>query len=143
MRRQVDALKKRVCGRVLPRQYGLLADERGVATVWAAFACAALIALIGLAFLAAATVQARHEMSAWADGAALAGAAQVRQGEQVACAAAADYLHVHTGEAAPTVQRCMVLTHPDTSMPAVQLVVSRPFGRFTITGRACAGPLPP
>ena len=124
-------------------QAQLLADECGVATVWAACACAAIITLVCLLLVGISAVQARHETAGWADGAALAAAAQVREGEPAACQAAATYLARAGGAQTATVEQCGVFTHPDTQMPAVRVILRRAFGRFTIVGRACAGPLPP
>lgn len=132
----------RPCVRFLSPLVHLLHDESGVATVWAACACAAIITLLGLILVGISAVQARHETTGWADGAALAAAVHVREGEPAACQTAAAYLVRASGEQAATMDQCGVFTHPDTQMPAVRLVIHRSFGRFTIVGRACAGPLP-
>ena len=122
--------------------FHVLSDESGFATVWAACACAAIITLLGLVLVGISAIQARHETPGWADGAALAAAAHVREGEESACQAASDYLATVDGAQVATVDHCGVFTHPDTQMPAVRMVLHRTFGRFTIEGRACAGPLP-
>lgn len=128
------------------RIVSLQTDERGAATVWAAYACVAVITLLGVILLLVTAVQTCHHVSFWADGAALAGAAHVREGENTACAAAATYLAHHDDTS--TLQNCTLITHPDTHMPALKVVVTRPFhtfrplAHFTVEGRACAGPMP-
>ncbi|MQY14946.1 hypothetical protein SRB5_51220 [Streptomyces sp. RB5] len=68
-------------------------DDRGSATVWVVFACAALCAVF-LALLAVAqAVQARHRAGAAADLAALAASDEALLGRAEACATARRVAH--------------------------------------------------
>jgi secretion/DNA translocation related TadE-like protein len=61
------------------------ADDRGVATVWVAWAIAALVAVVGLMLLLGAATVTRHRAAAAADLSALAAAAYGPWGEEFAC----------------------------------------------------------
>jgi secretion/DNA translocation related TadE-like protein len=63
-------------------------DDRGVATVYACLGVVVLLVLVGFAARLGAAVLARQRAEIGADLAALAGAARVLQGPDLACAAA-------------------------------------------------------
>jgi secretion/DNA translocation related TadE-like protein len=65
-----------------------VADDRGVATVWAAGAIAVLVSMAVFGLRLGEAVVVRHQAESAADLAALAGAVQVLAGEQYACAQA-------------------------------------------------------
>ncbi|BAU84295.1 membrane spanning protein [Streptomyces laurentii] len=79
-------------------------DDRGVATVWAAFAACALCVVFGAVLALGQAVTARHRAGAAADLAALAAADRSLWGEPDACAAA---LRVAEAQGA-TLPRCGV-----------------------------------
>jgi secretion/DNA translocation related TadE-like protein len=60
-------------------------NDHGLATVWAAWAIAALVALGGLVLAIGAVASARHRANSAADLSALAAAAYGRWGEEYAC----------------------------------------------------------
>lgn len=64
---------------------GLVMDDRGLATVWTAWAVAALAGLLALSMGLAAVTVARHRADGAADLSALAAAAYVPWGEEYAC----------------------------------------------------------
>ncbi len=112
-------------------------DDRGVATVYACLGCVVLIVVTGLAVQLAAGVVARQRAETAADLAALAGAAKVLQGPDIACAVAVAVASAN--EAA--VQSCSV-TGPDV---LVTVTVQVRAGALTgsAAGRARAGPVTP
>ncbi|MFR9804889.1 Rv3654c family TadE-like protein [Pseudonocardia sp. RS010] len=111
--------------------------DRGSATVWAAFAAVALLAVTAFLLDVGGAVLARHRAEASADLAALAAAGDPVQGEEVACAAA----HRVTDGTGAELTRCTL----DGWHALVELQVRRPWALLAppaATGRAHAGPVP-
>ncbi len=109
--------------------------DRGVATVYACLGCVLLLAVTGLAVQLGAGVLARQRAETAADLAALAGAAKVLQGPDVACHSA---VAVATANGAAT-QSCAVTGADVLVTVSVQLRAGPLTG--SATGRARAGPV--
>jgi secretion/DNA translocation related TadE-like protein len=112
--------------------------DSGVATVWAAIAVAALVAVLAAMLGLVAAVGGRHRAEAAADLAALAAAAQAVRGEAVACGRAA---RVATGTGGRLVL-CRVRGGEAVVEVEVALRVAA-LGGVTARGRARAGPADP
>jgi len=111
------------------------ADD-GVATVWAAIAVAALVAVLSAMLGLVAAIGGRHRAEAAADLAALAAAGQAVRGEAVACGRAAG---VATGTGARLV-RCRVGGGEAVVEVEVALHLAL-LGGVTARARARAGPV--
>ncbi|MGW5050597.1 Rv3654c family TadE-like protein, partial [Actinokineospora sp. NPDC004072] len=105
--------------------------DAGVATVWAAVVITALAALLAAVVGFGAAVAARHQASAAADLAALAGAARAWSGPEEACAEAAA-----VAERMSTTLRSCELTGLE-----ITVRVARPFGPAWAEATAKAGPV--
>lgn len=110
--------------------------DRGLATVWAAGAVAALLALAALGVNLGAAVSGRHRAEAAADLAALAAAGHAADGEPAACAQGS---RVTDAMAAPLVS-CRLSgweAFVETEVRAPISMLPSP----TVHGRARAGPV--
>ena len=114
------------------------AADSGIATVWAAIAVAALVAVLAAMLGLVAAVGGRHRAEAAADLAALAAAAQAVRGEAVACGRAAQ---VATGTGGRLVL-CRVRGGEAVVEVEVALRVAV-LGGVTARSRARAGPADP
>ena len=113
-------------------------DDRGVATAWAAGVIAVLVSMAVFALHLGAAMVARHQAESAADLAALAGATEVIEGEQYACAQASrvtDRMRVQLAS-------CQL-----HGLDVLVDVTARPSGWLgglgAATGRARAGPAAP
>ncbi len=113
-----------------------LRSERGSATVTAAIALAALLAVAMLVVHVGAGVAARHRAQSAADLGALAAAAALDQGDEVACATA---LRV-AGRMHARVRHCAVDAWDVVLTVAVRAELG-PFGSRDTTAVARAGPV--
>lgn len=114
------------------------AADSGIATVWAAIAVAALVAVLAAMLGLVAAVNGRHRAEAAADLAALAAAAQAVRGETVACGRAAQ---VATGTGGR-----LVLCRVRGGVAEVEVEVAlraTVLGGVTARSRARAGPADP
>ncbi len=109
--------------------------DKGVATVYACLGCVLLLVVTGLAVSLGAGVLARQRAETAADLSALAGAAKVLQGPDVACAAAVAVASAN-GAAA---ESCSV-SGPDVRV-TVTVLVNAGLLTGSATGRARAGPV--
>ncbi len=110
--------------------------DRGVASVWAAFAVAAILAVTVLGIQLGTAAGVRHRVEAAADLAALAAAAHATAGAEAACALArrvTDGMAVRLSDCRFTGWDATVEVH---ASPAIPLVI--PGGAI---GRARAGPV--
>ncbi|MFD9032625.1 Rv3654c family TadE-like protein [Streptomyces sp. NPDC059567] len=104
--------------------------DRGMATVWTAFAACVLCVVFGAVLALGQAVAARHRAGGAADLAALAAADRALWGEEAACAAAARV----AGAQGAAVLRCSLRGDIADVTAAVRL------GPYTPTVRARAGP---
>ena len=114
------------------------ATDSGIATVWAAIAAAALVAVLAAVLGLVAAVGGRHRAEAAADLAALAAAVQAVRGEAVACGRAAQ---VATGTGGR-----LVLCRVRGGVAEVEVEVAlriAVLGGVTARSRARAGPADP
>jgi secretion/DNA translocation related TadE-like protein len=111
-------------------------DDRGVTTVWAATAVAVLIAVLAAMLDLAGATAVRHRAEAAADLAALAAAGHALDGEEAACARAAEV--ATSGGARVVLCRLRgweVLVEVEVGVRLSLL------GATTVRGRARAGPV--
>ncbi|MFE5615481.1 Rv3654c family TadE-like protein [Streptomyces sp. NPDC056524] len=105
-------------------------DDRGMATVWTAFAACVLCVVFGAVLALGQAVAARHRAGGAADLAALAAADRALWGEEAACAAAVRV----AGAQGASVVRCSVRGDVADVTAAVRL------GPYAPAVRARAGP---
>ncbi|MFG2773789.1 Rv3654c family TadE-like protein [Streptomyces sp. NPDC048350] len=105
-------------------------DDRGMATVWTAFAACVLCVVFGAVLALGQAVAARHRAGGAADLAALAAADRALWGEEAACAAAARV----AGAQGASLVRCSVRGDVADVTAAVRL------GPYAPAVRARAGP---
>jgi secretion/DNA translocation related TadE-like protein len=111
----------------------MLRGDRGTATVWAAGAIAALLAVAGLLFALGSVIVTRHRASDAADLAALAAAGQADHGTESAC-----------GRARTVVEQMatrLVSCHFEQWDALVEVVAEVPGGLGVTTAHARAGPV--
>lgn len=121
--------------------WSLIRDEEGAATVWsAALAAVVCLLLVGIITISG-VLHTRQQAAHLADGAAVAAARTIPHHSAETCQRAADW--VQTQAPHNRLVSCAVREHPQTHMPAVWVEVEVEYARWTIRGRACAGPVPP
>jgi secretion/DNA translocation related TadE-like protein len=112
-------------------------DDRGVATVYACLGVVVLLVLVGFAARLGAAVLARQRAEIGADLAALAGAARVLQGPDLACAAA-----VRVAVANAVAMESCVVRGTDVLVTVEAAAGTGPLAAVA-AGRARAGPVLP
>lgn len=107
-----------------------MSRDRGSATVWAAMATTALIAVFAVVLAMGQAVVARHRAGSAADMAALAAAGHALRGAEAACARAAEVARAQGAQ----VVRCAVVGE------IADVTARAGFGPYAPTVRSRAGP---